>query len=137
MSKCTVIRSKLFSDFCDGPIYAFHSLFSNAGGSLIHKPNEYSQNVVRSSQNIARMQSLVVIGSRWQSLVVIGSYWWSLVVIALCSKSNGRCDIKAEKEKNQKVKVVINQIFGRLQHPKNEVRYLQNIFSDFRSDFSL
>ena len=36
-------------------IYAFHSLFSNAGGSLIHKPNEYSQNVVRNSQNIARM----------------------------------------------------------------------------------
>ena len=27
----------------------------------------------------------------------------------------------------------VNQIFGRLQHPKNEVRYLENIFSDFIS----
>ena len=32
---------------------------------------------------------------------------------------------------------VINKIFGRLQHPKKEVRYLENIFSDFRSVFSL
>ena len=28
-----------------------------------------------------------------------------------------------------------SKIFGRLQHPKNEVRYLENIFSDFRSVF--
>ena len=48
--------------------------------------------------------------------------------IALCTKSNGRYDIEAEKEKNKKVKVVKNQIFGHLQHPKNEVRYLENIF---------
>ena len=33
-SKCTVIRS-FFSDFCDGPKYAFNSLFSNAGDLVI------------------------------------------------------------------------------------------------------
>ena len=34
------------------------------------------------------------------------------VIIALCTKSNGRYDIKAEKRKNYKVKEVINQIFA-------------------------
>ena len=56
--------------------------------------------------------------------------------IALWFKSNGGYDIKAEKKKNKTVKVITNQIFGHLQHTKIEVRYLDNIFSGFRSLFS-
>ena len=48
--------------------------------------------------------------------------------IALWFKSSGGYDIKAEKKKNKTVKVITNQIFGHLQHPKNKVRYLENIF---------
>ena len=55
--------------------------------------------------------------------------------IALCTKSNGRYDIEAEKEKNKKVKVVKNQIFGHLQHPKNEVRYFRIIFFTLEKQF--
>ena len=49
----------------------------------------------------------------------------ALAIIALCTKSNGRYDIKAEK-----VKIVINQIFGHLQHSIHtyEERYFENIF---------
>ena len=38
MSKCTVIRS-FFSDFCDGPKYAFACLFSNAGEVNVNNLN--------------------------------------------------------------------------------------------------
>ena len=38
-------------------------------------------------------------------------------------------------EEGESERKVINQIFGRLLHPKNEVRYLENIFSDLRSVF--
>ena len=41
--------------------------------------------------------------------------------IALCNKSNGRCDIKAEKREDLESKVVMNQIQGvffNWAHPK-------------------
>ena len=47
----------------------------------------------------------------------------------------GSVELGADDEEGESESKVINQIFGRLQHPKNEVRYLENIFSDFRSVF--
>ena len=47
----------------------------------------------------------------------------------------GSVELGADDEEGESESKVINQIFGRLQHPKNEVRYLENIFSDLRSDF--
>ena len=43
----------------------------------------------------------------------------------------GPVEAGREEEELESKSEVINQIFGRLQHPKNEVRYLENIFSDF------
>ena len=48
----------------------------------------------------------------------------------------GAMSLRQKKNKNWKVKVVINQIFSPLQQPKNEVKYFENIFSDFESVFS-
>ena len=45
----------------------------------------------------------------------------------------GRVELGANEEEGESESKVTNQIFGRLQHPKNEVRCLGNIFSDFRS----
>ena len=47
----------------------------------------------------------------------------------------GSVELGADDEEGESESKVINQIFGRLQHPKNEVRYLENICSDFRGDF--
>ena len=50
----------------------------------------------------------------------------------------GPVEIGANEEEGESESEVINQIFGRLQHLKNEVKYTENIyFSDFRSDFSI
>ena len=49
----------------------------------------------------------------------------------------GSVELGADEKEGESESKVMNQIFGRLQHPKNEVRYLENIFSDFRSVFSL
>ena len=44
-------------------------------------------------------------------------------------------ELGSDEEEGKSERKVINQIFGRLLHPKNEVRYLENIFSDLRSVF--
>ena len=49
----------------------------------------------------------------------------------------GPVKLRADEEEGDSESKVTNQIFGRLQHPINEVRYLENIFSDFRSQFSI
>ena len=68
--KCTVIRS-FFSDFCDGPKYAFNSLFSNAGDlvivelmSLLKKYQKSSlgvlaENLYKSSKSSMGQKSLI------------------------------------------------------------------------------
>ena len=43
-------------------------------------------------------------------------------------------ELGSDEEEGESESKVINQIFGRLLHPKNEVRYLEIIFSDFRGD---
>ena len=40
----------------------------------------------------------------------------------------GRVELGANEEEGESESKVTNQIFGRLQHPKNEVRYLENTF---------
>ena len=40
----------------------------------------------------------------------------------------GSVELGSDEEEGESESKVINQIFGRLQHPKNEVRYLENIF---------
>ena len=47
----------------------------------------------------------------------------------------GPVKLGSDEEEGKSESKVINQIFGRLLHPKNEVRYLENIFSDLRSVF--
>ena len=47
----------------------------------------------------------------------------------------GSVELGADEKEGESESKIMNQIFGRLQHPKNEVRYLENIFSDFRSVF--
>ena len=37
-------------------------------------------------------------------------------------------ELGSNEEEGESESKVINQIFGRLLHPKNEVRYLENIF---------
>ena len=44
-------------------------------------------------------------------------------------------ELGSDEEEGESESKVINQIFGRLLHPKNEVRYLENFFSDLRSVF--
>ena len=39
----------------------------------------------------------------------------------------GPVELGSDKEEGKSESKVINQIFGRLQFPKNEVRYLENI----------
>ena len=46
--------------------------------------------------------------------------------------SDGNFNLEEEGESERKV---INQIFGRLLHPKNEVRYLENIFFRLKKRF--
>ena len=48
----------------------------------------------------------------------------------------GPVELGANEEEGDSESKVTNQIFGHLQHTKNEGRYLDNIFSDFRSLFS-
>ena len=48
----------------------------------------------------------------------------------------GSVELGAYEKEGESESKIMNQIFGRLQHPKNEVRYLENIFFDFRSVFS-
>ena len=40
----------------------------------------------------------------------------------------GSVELVADEEEGKSESKVINQIFGCLQHPKNELRYLENIF---------
>ena len=40
----------------------------------------------------------------------------------------GSVEFGEGEEEGESESKVINQIFGRLQHPKNEVRYLENTF---------
>ena len=47
----------------------------------------------------------------------------------------GPVELGSNEEEGESESNVRNQIFGLLQHPKNEVRYSENIFSDFRSVF--
>ena len=48
----------------------------------------------------------------------------------------GSVELGADDEEGESESKVINQIFGRLQHPKNEVRYLEDIFSESENIFS-
>ena len=41
----------------------------------------------------------------------------------------------SDEEEGKSERKVINQIFGRLLHPKNEVRYLENIFFRLKKRF--
>ena len=41
----------------------------------------------------------------------------------------------SDKEEGESESKVINQIFGRLLHPKNEVRYFENIFFRLKKRF--
>ena len=47
----------------------------------------------------------------------------------------GPVQLGSDEEEAESESKVINQIFGRLQFPKNEVRYLENIFLRLRSVF--
>ena len=49
---------------------------------------------------------------------------------------NGPVGLGADEEEGDSENKVINQIFGRLQHPKNEVRYLENILFRLLKRFS-
>ena len=49
----------------------------------------------------------------------------------------GRVEVGADEEEGDSENKVINQLFGRLKHPKNEVRYLEHIFSGFTRVFFL
>ena len=40
----------------------------------------------------------------------------------------GSVELGADEKEGESESKIMNQIFGRLQHPKNEVRYLENIF---------
>ena len=55
---------------------------------------------------------------------------------ALCSKSNWKYDIKAEKREQLESKSSHKSDIWPPAASKNEVKYLENIFSDFRSVFS-
>ena len=44
-------------------------------------------------------------------------------------------ELGSDEEEGKSERKVINQIFGRLQHPKNEVRYLENIFFRLKKRF--
>ena len=45
-------------------------------------------------------------------------------------------ELGSDEEEGESESKVINQIFGRLLHPKNEVRYLENIFFRLKKRFS-
>ena len=47
----------------------------------------------------------------------------------------GPVELGANEKEGESESKVTNQIFGRLQHPKIEVRYLDHIFSDFKKAF--
>ena len=44
-------------------------------------------------------------------------------------------ELGSDEEEGESESKVINQIFGRLLHPKNEVRYLENIFFRLKKRF--
>ena len=44
-------------------------------------------------------------------------------------------ELGSDEEEGESESKVINQIFGRLLHPKNEVRYLENIFFRLKKGF--
>ena len=46
---------------------------------------------------------------------------------------NGLVELGADEGEGESESKVINQIFCHLQHPKNEVRYLEKKFQTFRS----
>ena len=48
----------------------------------------------------------------------------------------GPVELGADEEEGESESKVTNKIFGHRQHPKKEVRYLNNIFTDLRSVFS-
>ena len=45
----------------------------------------------------------------------------------------GSVELGADEKEGESESKIMNQIFGCLQHPKNEARYLENIFLGFRS----
>ena len=47
----------------------------------------------------------------------------------------GPFKLGSDEEEGKSESKVINQIFGRLQHPKNEVRYLEDIFPNLKAFF--
>ena len=47
----------------------------------------------------------------------------------------GPVELGSDEEEGESESKVINQIFGRLLHPKNEVRYLENIFFRLKKRF--
>ena len=49
----------------------------------------------------------------------------------------GPVELGSDEEEGESESKVINQIFGRLLHPKNEVRYLENIFFQTSEAFFL
>ena len=47
----------------------------------------------------------------------------------------GPVELGSDEEEGESEGKVINQIFGRLQHPKNKVRYLENFFPTLEAFF--
>ena len=47
----------------------------------------------------------------------------------------GSIELGVDDEEGESESLVINRIFGRLQHPKNKVRYLENIFFRLKKRF--
>ena len=47
----------------------------------------------------------------------------------------GPVELGSDEEEGKSDGKVINQIFGRLQYPKNELRYLENIFQTLEAIF--
>ena len=47
----------------------------------------------------------------------------------------GSVELGADEKEGESESKIMNQIFGRLQHPKNKVRYLENIFFRLKKRF--
>ena len=69
----------------------------------------------------------------------LGSWGGGVREFWQCPKENVffslRPSLRADKEEGKSVSKVTNQIFGHLQHLKNEVRYLENIFFRLEKHF--
>ena len=60
--------------------------------------------------------------------IALSFFYLQLVANALCNKSNGRCDIKAEKRKELESKSSHKSDIWPPAASKNEMKYTENIF---------